>query len=316
MSSGNQQLLIGGGGLAFTAITATGGTITDITIDGKSYRRHVFTSPGTFTVTDRGSSTSNDLDILLVAGGGSGGVDNGGGGGAGGVIDTTVVPSVTSFPISIGAGAAARAGSADDGPGNPGNNSTAFSLTALGGGAGTGWQNPGTNGTPGGSGAGNSASDGGILTPVAAGTATQPGSPSGGFGNPGGTASATPAGGGSGGGGGAGGAGSGGSTGLGGAPRAVIPKYGPGIGYSGSFGTGIAGGGGGGQTAGRPNASNNGVSKSTSSGPGPTGPLGTLDENDCLANSGSGGHGSNHPNNLSSGAGGPGICVIRYKLEV
>jgi len=312
--SSNHQVLLGGGGVAFTPISATGGTIADITIIGKSYRRHTFTGPGTFQITDTGTSSNNSLEVLLVAGGGSGGVDNGGGGGAGGVVDTTVAPAVQSYPIVIGSGAAKRVGAADDGPGNHGDNSTAFSLTAIGGGAGSGWGNAGDNGTPGGSGAGQGTSPS-SASPVGAGTGTQPGSPSGGFGNPGAASSISGAGGKSGGGGGAGGAGSGM---VGGAARAVTAKYGPGIGYTGSFGTGVAGGGSGGSEAaeGQPVTSNNGVGKSGfSNGAGPVGPQGTFDENDCLANSGAGGHGSNHPNNLSSGAGGPGICVVRYKLE-
>lgn len=308
--SSNHQILLAGAE-TFIPITATGGTVTDITISSKSYRRHVFTGPGTFEVTARGTTTDNNLDVLLVAGGGSGGVDNGGGGGAGGLIDTSVTPAVQQYPISIGAGAAKRVGSSDDGPGNKGNNSTAFSLTALGGGAGTGWQNAGDNGTPGGSGAGQGMSP--SAPAPGPGTATQPGSPSGGFGNNGAAGTIGPQGGRAGGGGGAGGAASGM---LGGAAYAVAAKYGPGVGYT-SNGTGLAGGGSGGSEAadGQPVGSNNGVPKSTSSGSGPLGPQGTYDENDCLANSGAGGHGSNHPNNLSSGAGGPGICVVRYKLE-
>ena len=311
--SSNHQVLLGGGGVAFTPISATGGTVADITILGKSYRRHTFTGPGTFEITARGETSNNNLEVLLVAGGGSGGVDNGGGGGAGGVVDTTVTPAVQSYPITIGAGAAKRVGSADDGPGFHGDNSTAFSLTAIGGGAGTGWSNGGDNGTPGGSGGGRSTSPG-SNSPVGVGTGTQPGSPSGGFGNPGAEPTISGAGAKSGGGGGAGGAASGM---VGGAARATAAKYGPGIGYTGSFGTGVAGGGSGGSEGGegQPVTSNNGVAKAAGATPGPAGPQGTFDENDCLANSGAGGHGSNHPNNLSSGAGGPGICVVRYKLE-
>jgi len=73
----------------FEKLIATGGTVTDITQDGKEYRVHTFTSDGTFEVTRGG-----EVEYLVVAGGGAGGGDGGplgdttarvgGGGGAGG----------------------------------------------------------------------------------------------------------------------------------------------------------------------------------------------------------------------------------------
>ncbi len=66
----------GGAAAAF----ATGGTVTAAGIaPGNGYRYHVFTAPGTFTVTAPGN-----VEYLVIAGGGGGGVGAGGGGGAGG----------------------------------------------------------------------------------------------------------------------------------------------------------------------------------------------------------------------------------------
>jgi hypothetical protein len=100
------------------------------------------------------------VSYLLVAGGGSGGpsqVDQGGGGGggAGGLLSgtTTITPGVI-YEFTIGqGGAAAQPTSAN--AGNDGGNSTAFGLTAIGGGGG-GNGNNGANssGRSGGSGGG------------------------------------------------------------------------------------------------------------------------------------------------------------------
>ena len=63
-------------------VIATGGTVTDITIGGISYRVHTFTATGnhTFTVTNGG-----EVEYLIVGGGGgASGHNSSGGGGAGG----------------------------------------------------------------------------------------------------------------------------------------------------------------------------------------------------------------------------------------
>ena len=61
-------------------IAATGGTITTCGND----KIHIFTGPGTFTVSSAAACAANNIvSYLVVAGGGSGG-DRGGGGGAGG----------------------------------------------------------------------------------------------------------------------------------------------------------------------------------------------------------------------------------------
>jgi len=90
-------------------IAASGGNyIYDGTGSFTGYRFHVFTSPGTFTV------TSNDGNLgfasVLVGGGGSGALGppsaGGGGGGAGQVSDVTGISLTTStaYPITVGPG--------------------------------------------------------------------------------------------------------------------------------------------------------------------------------------------------------------------
>ena len=86
---------------------ATGGIISDYTDPGPGqvYRAHIFTSSGTFTVSQVAPSTS--ADILLVGGGGGSGRSSGnanfGGAGAGGMLTQTGVPlSVATYPIVNG----------------------------------------------------------------------------------------------------------------------------------------------------------------------------------------------------------------------
>jgi len=106
-------------------VSATGGSITT----SGDYTIHTFNSSGTFTVTSAGADGA--IDYLIVAGGGSGGDHNGGGGGAGGLLTgSTTVSAGTGYSLVIGSG-----GSRGN-PGGDGANSTAFSLTAIGGGGG------------------------------------------------------------------------------------------------------------------------------------------------------------------------------------
>ena len=102
-----------GGGLGFfggsesPGMQATGGVISDYTDPGPGtiYRAHVFTSSGTFTVTDLGE-LGTTVEYLVVAGGGSGGSDTtSGGGGAGGVrtnLSGNPYSTPVSFPVSAG----------------------------------------------------------------------------------------------------------------------------------------------------------------------------------------------------------------------
>ena len=89
-------------------IEATGGIISDYTVSGTTYRAHVFTSSGTFTVSEIGT-LGNTVDYLVVGGGGAGGNAHGsnatGGGGAGGL--RTNMPACpyaqAAYPISTAA---------------------------------------------------------------------------------------------------------------------------------------------------------------------------------------------------------------------
>jgi hypothetical protein len=159
---------------------ATGGTI----VTSGNFRIHVFTSPGTFTITRLGSP--GVVDYLVVAGGGGGGKN--GGGGAGGLRTGSTPVALQGYGITVGGG-----GSGPDQPFSAaapnGANSAFGGLTSSGGGGGGG--RPGGNagpGSPGGSGGGGG-------WPVASG-----GSGISGEGNPGGGSDNGPVAGGGGGG--------------------------------------------------------------------------------------------------------------------
>jgi hypothetical protein len=117
---------------------------------GGSYGTNGFYLPFTNT----GALTAS---YLVVAGGGgtsSGGGEGSGGGGAGGLLtSTTTINPGTSYTVVVGAGGAAT--SATQANGNSGSNTTAFSLTAIGGGgSGNGSEATYKNGLSGGSGGG------------------------------------------------------------------------------------------------------------------------------------------------------------------
>lgn len=170
-------------------ISASGG---DTFTPGNGFKLHIFTSPGTFTL----SNPSALVDYAIIAGGGGGGSigityifsgSNGpptgpaGGGGAGGFLLGTTTFSSGSYSVSIGAGggggpATPTPGPAwpqgGSGPGSNGGNSSisgpSGTWTATGGGGGGGViNNPSGSGqyqggNPGGSGGGgfNSAGSG------------------------------------------------------------------------------------------------------------------------------------------------------------
>lgn len=115
---------------------ATGGTIVDTEIGGVPYRIHLFTNTGTstFSVTKGG-----EVEYLIVAGGGAGGGvapqggyhSGGGGGGAGGLLTGFATVTTQDYTITVGAG-----GTAASYNNTNGENSSAFGLTAIGGGRG------------------------------------------------------------------------------------------------------------------------------------------------------------------------------------
>jgi hypothetical protein len=292
-------------------VAATGGTI----LTCGDFKTHVFTGPGTFTVTCAGTPTgSNTVEYLVVAGGGGGGKsDVGGAGGAGGYRQNYPSPAVagspvtaTGYPITVGSGGAGKSGPLL-GPGTSGSNSIFSTITSTGGGYGGGG---GTAGGSGGSGGG-----GGLSSGAGGAGNTPPVSPP--QGNNGGTAS--PGAGapiyGSGGGGGASAVGTNGSgsvvaPGGAGSPIATVffgptsPSYGtpgpaPGRYFAGggggardNTGTGGDGGAGGGGAGGSENQ--DGINGTTNTG-------------------GGGGGGADQP--TTAGSGGSGIVLIRYKFQ-
>jgi len=142
----------------FLGPEASGGTVTDITQDGKQYRVHTFTSSGTFEVTRGG-----EVEYLVVGGGGAGGngTVGGGGGGAGGYRSSvkgersggdndpepTINVSEKSYSIIVGAGGTAV--------GDSGNDSSFGVITSSGGGGGPGTASPGIDGGSGSGGSGD-----------------------------------------------------------------------------------------------------------------------------------------------------------------
>ena len=273
-------------------VTATGGTITTC----GDYKIHTFTSDSTFTVCSVGNPAgSTTVDYLVVAGAGAGGGgDRGGGGGAGGYRYASCFPvTVTSYPITVGAGAAA---SPPNGPPfltpcspSPANGSSSIfsTITSTGGGRGGvgGFSASGPicghGGGDGGSGGGGG-SGCGQAGPAGSGN-TPPPSPSqgnnGGIGNPGNNS-------------GAGGGGAG----------AVGTNAGPQNGGAGGIGSNASpidstyrAGGGGGNSPGYTN------------GTGGCGGGGSGNNTAGTVNTGGGGGGS--------GSGGSGIIMIKYKFQ-
>lgn len=268
-------------------LSATGGTV----VDSGGYRTHIFTSPGSFVVSNAGLA-----DYLVVGSGGAGNNadgGNGGGGGGGGTVTYVSGHSVTStsYPITVGTGNPATSNASTRSA-----SSSAFVTTALGG-----FSSAGTVGSPGGA-SGNA--------------------------NSGGNGSGIPGCGGGRAGGGGGGAGSAGSNatpaspwnaGAGGSGLA-IPQF-PGPVFSpimpapwvSAVGpTGLFGGGGGGSDERNPGPAALG-------GPGGGGRGGDYDESGTpgVTNTGSGGGGYGGAGCVISRAGGdgaPGTVIIRYLL--
>jgi len=284
-------------------IVATGGTI----LTSGDFKTHVFTGPGTFTVTNAGTPLGSDtVEYLVVAGGGSGGSgDNGGGAGAGGYRQNYPSPvsgglpvSIQGYTVTVGAGGAAVTGNVK---GNNGVNSTFSTITSAGGGRGGGSAAPGCRcGGSGGSGGGGgwpSGSGGAGNTPAT--PVSQ--------GNPGGSNTGAAPLYASGGGGGASAAGTNGTASIignggNGAPIATTffgptaPSYGTSGPAAGRY---FAGG-----AAGNADCGTSGTAGAGGGG---------LFETNGTVNTGGGGGGSH--DNATSGGGGSGIVVIRYKFQ-
>ena len=333
---------------ATTYISATGGSVSTC----GDYKVHVFTSPGTFTVSSAGNPTNDEAQYLVVGGGGSGAAANytnigEGGGGAGGfrVYDgcspaptapplnapAAVAVTAGAYSIAVGGGGAAKTfpGSCTAVVGNQGSSSVFGSIASAGGGFGAlcGSDPPpqpaGTGGSGGGGGRGNANfTDGGAgnTPPVA-----PPQGQNGGAGTPlGARAAPAPApnrnGGGGGGAGQTGGSGDDYGAKYGGTGSYVCSAnfFGPpggNYGTPGPVGTAryFSGGGGGAGQLVHPEGQAGGAGGGTD-GRNSGGPA-----TDATANTGGGGGAAGNvpfpANAYGAGRGGSGIVVIKYKYQ-
>lgn len=273
-------------------ISGTGGTVTDVQINGLMYRLHVFTESATFDVLTEGQA-----DYLIVAGGGGGGYRHGAGGGAGGVLQGSLDLAVQSYSVVIGAGGAGASGTGTRS--NSGTNSTFASLEAIGGGGGGQYDNH-YAGLIGGSG-------GGAVASGEVGTGTP------GQGYDGGYPYTSNSPYNWGGGGGAGEAGHDGtvdSHGSGGAGVDLSAIFGIAVGESGWF---AGGGGAGGHD---PAALNQGFGGMGGGGDGPVPGVHNQpgESGDISTGGGGGGAGTSSGGSGSGGSGGSGIVIIRYRI--
>ena len=287
-------------------IVATGGTV----VTCGDYKTHIFTSSANFTVCSAPTPGNNSADYFVVAGGGSNTIPYSGGGGAGGfrVSNSFSLPSasplanpsgltisVQTYPIAVGAGGSAPAGS--------GSASTFSTITSAGGGYGGSNQTGTMTGANGGSGGSGRSAGSGNTPPV-----TPP------QGNPGGTS--PPAVNAQGGGGGAGGSGGNGGPASGDAggggigsylPDAFVGPTAPSYGTTGPVGSTryYSGGGGGGSDSAYP--SNRGGAGGGGDGR-PSQPA-TAKAGGVNTGGGAGGTPGGDFN------GGSGIVMIRYKYQ-
>ena len=338
------------GGIVPVGLVASGGVISDYTDPGPGtvYRAHIFTSSGTFTVSQLGQAASN-VEYLVVAGGGGGGGQHGGGGGAGGLRTNLtghplagsafpVSTSPGSYTVTVGGGGVRQHG----GPypytknSTSGGDSVFGSITSNGGGTGGNWNNvDGFNdnrqkGSAGGSGGGSGSCEGDSQAPEdyrgAGNTPSQ--SPS--QGNPGGRGRY--------------GGGGGGGAGAAASPNPPASPYNDGYGANGGAGVQVAiagpttfngvgalnpgpgeyqwfaGGGGGGSynTAPNPNYSDDnrprgGVGGGGKGGFEPDGSAPDSNGEHALESTGGGGGGGGMAAR-DGGNGGSGIVVVRYQI--
>jgi hypothetical protein len=146
-SAQNQTGGLGGSGIVLvsypitekqqTFAVASGGSESTHTDHlGITWKVHRFTNTGsnTFTVQSPGNF---GFEYLLIGGGGAGGIHHGGGGGGGGFIEGHIPLTAQSYNVVVGAGGVGNPGANSPNRNEPnGQNTTAFGLTALGGGGG------------------------------------------------------------------------------------------------------------------------------------------------------------------------------------
>jgi hypothetical protein len=310
----------------FSATTATGGVISQTTVEGQTFNVHTFATLGTTNFVVSSVGTEPYVDYLIVGGGGGGGMDMGGGGGGGGVLTgrTNTITAAT-YPVVVGAGGnGSPAGGTNGQPsshiftvqGTDGGNSSFNSLIALGGGLGgmSHWPHSNTraSGRVGGSGGGASGYDTPDGSGAGAGTAGQ--------GFAGGAATGSYFSGGGGGAGAVGGKGNWGRAPYGGLGKFSMidgnPRFygggGGGSGYTSIGGDGGYGGGGAGSvhdTFGGIYARNNGENNSAGEPDSQTNQPG---RNGGTNTGGGGGGGSHYFANNKGGEGGSGIVILRY----
>lgn len=275
--------------------SATGGTVSDVSVGGILYRFHKFTSSSTLVVV-----TPGIFECWLVGGGGGGaGQDQdygvgGGGGGAGGVLQGKIYLPIGNAAVTVGA---AGAGGAARYKGDCGGDSIIGPLHAIGGGGGspcpyycTTYE--GGDALPGGSGGGC-----GYGTGYTGGAGHAPQGYKGGD-------SAALANYGAGGGGGAGAAGAAATAGYGGNGGVGVQCTfdGSSTWYAGGGGGGVGDSGGGGGTAGTGGTGGGGNGKKNGNGDAGT------------TNLGAGGGGAGSGSGNTGGAGGTGIVMVRYRI--
>jgi hypothetical protein len=288
------------------SFNATGGTIYT---PGDGYTYHVFTSPGSFDVSD---TSTGDIQYINIGGGGGGGgagplPSDAGGGGAGGytLSDITVTGPFTA-PITIGGGGAG--GPFPISNGSPGSDTT-IAFPAPNGGTITGGYGGGGGGAP----PSATGPDAGAGQPAPLGSGGGAGQlgynagTGGPQGNPGRAPSGSFDAGGGGGAGGVGGAVGAFRNGGLGIQLPVPYRNIPGIGFPGSSGTHWFAGGGGG--------ADDGTAAGSPSLPVRWSGAGAADPGvrNADTNSGSGGGGGGTAPN-PGGNGGSGIVIIRYPI--
>jgi hypothetical protein len=300
-----------------TYIVASGGTVTT----SGDFKIHTFNSDATFTVCTAPTPSNNNVSYLVVAGGGGSGSSGGnsaGGGGAGGFREgkTPATPytssplvgpaglpvSVTSYPITVGAGGGGAPGNPGPAPetaGTQGSTSTFSSISSAGGGGGGGpnaSSGVGGNGGSGGGGAGgghNRSGGTGNTPPV-----SPPQGNNGGTTSPSGSPDAN----------GGGGGGAGAVGGNASAPSSGNGGNGVSTEITGSAVTRAGGGAGGAYTP-------NGASMGTAGSGGGGGTNSNAAGDNGTANTGGGAGAPSSLNSATGATGGSGVVIIRYKFQ-
>jgi hypothetical protein len=280
----------------FVAPSASGGTLTQHTSRGVTYRVHSFTTTGASTFIVQSLGSRREFEYLIVGGGGGGWNRHQGGGGAGGLLTGIVTLSATgNYPVVVGAGGLGNtSGGSGAGNATPGGNSSVFGLTA-----GFGGQSSSSGGSGGGGGISQNPGGSPIAGQGFAGGAGQLGTTP--------TSEAWYKGGGGGGAGGVGGNANSADAGRAGdgGPGLESSITGSTIIYASGGGGGTAPGGGSGTSVG-------GFGARDGSGEG--GSLGTGANGATNRGGGGGAGGFREGTNYNSGNGGSGIVVIRYAI--